>query len=91
MCIQVLEVHSCTVQQFSLLLCRLVEGGLQLYCTAVQFIIMQVGGGEITVVLYISSKFINNCSLVEGGGTGGTAELTIINSCTVYLLKFGGG
>ena len=57
MCIQVLEVHSCTVQQFSLSLCRLVEGGLQLYCTTVQLIIMQVGGGGIKVVLYNSSVY----------------------------------
>ena len=41
--------YSCTVLRFSLSLCRL-EGGSQLYCTTVQFIIMQVGGG-ITVVL----------------------------------------
>ena len=49
--------YSCTVQQFSLSLCRLVEGGLKLYCTTVQFIIMQVGGGGITVVLYYGSAY----------------------------------
>ena len=43
-------------------------GGLKLYCTTVQFITMQVGGGGITVVPYNSSKFIYYCSLVEWGG-----------------------
>jgi len=49
--------YSCTEQQFSLSLCRLVEGGLQLYCTTVQLIIRQVGGGGIKVVLYNSSVY----------------------------------
>ena len=47
--------YSCTVKQFSLSQCRLVEGGLKLYCTTVQLIIMQVGVEGIKVVLYNSS------------------------------------